>query len=438
MLFGQIPFLPLVDSQTISEQLTSSLARIVPLLIPSSLASSVLPSLPSTAEYYILDDSMIGLEEAIQYLDKGATRLVSKNPTFFAQIPSERFILHLDGSYPSSDSSILSNTDLLSSISAVLLETGNFSESNLQPYRNALKLSSKSLRPLDLFILCASRDPQQILAQPAALKVLTKSLSATSTLPTSLLSTTLGNLTSPHPDDGKLSIATLYTTALRTDRPDGLFVTLPVSLTSVTTPLGIVYSSEESIGHSILTGNATYYSRSRNGLWEKGLTSGAMQKVERIRFDCDSDALEFGVVESGPNGEKEGFCHVPQQTSCFGGVNGLAELESTLKKRMEEAPAGSYTKRLFSEPKLLRAKIMEEAGEVCDAETKEDLAGEVADLLYFTLTRAVSMGVSLKDVQEVLNRRSLKVTRRKGDAKPEWIEKLGLNQDQAVGVQGEK
>lgn len=116
----------------------------------------------------------------------------------------------------------------------------------------------------------------------------------------------------------------------------------------------------------------------------------------------------------------------------------MAELESTLKKRMEEAPEGSYTKRLFSEPKLLRAKIMEEAGEVCDAETKEDLAGEVADLLYFTMTRAVSMGVSLKDVQEVLNRRSLKVTRRKGDAKPEWVEKLGLNRDQAVGVVGEK
>jgi phosphoribosyl-ATP pyrophosphohydrolase/phosphoribosyl-AMP cyclohydrolase/histidinol dehydrogenase len=438
MLFGQIPFLPLVDSQNSSQEVTSALARIVPLLIPSSLASSTLPSLPSTAEYYILDDSKIALEDAISYLDKGATRLVSKNPSFLAQIPSERFILHLDGSSPSSDSSILSNSDLLSSISGVLLETSDFQESNLQPYRDALKSSSKSLRPLDLFVLCASRDPQRILAQPAALKVLAKSLSATSTLPTSLLSTTLGNLTSPHPDNGKLSIATLYTTALRTDRPDGLFVTLPVSLTSVTTPLGVVYSSEESIGHSILTGNATYYSRSRNGLWEKGLTSGAMQRVERIRFDCDNDAIEFGVVESGPNGEKEGFCHVPQQISCFGGVNGLAELESTLKKRMEEAPAGSYTKRLFSEPKLLRAKIMEEAGEVCDAETKEDLAGEVADLLYFTMTRAVSMGVSLKDVQEVLNRRSLKVTRRKGDAKPEWVEKLGLNQEQAIGVNGEK
>ena len=205
-----------------------------------------------------------------------------------------------------------------------------------------------------------------------------------------------------------------------------------------TTPLGLVYSSSESVAHSILSGNAVYYSRSRNGLWRKGETSGAMQRVERIRLDCDSDALEVGVVECGPQGEKEGFCHVPEQTSCFGGVAGLAELEATLKKRMAEAPAGSYTKRLFDEPQLLRAKIMEEAGEVCDATTKEDLVGEVADLLYFTLTRAVANGVSLKDVQAVLDKRSLKVTRRKGDAKPEWVEKLGLAAEQAKGVEGAK
>jgi len=435
MLFSQIPFLPLVDSDITSNELTSALARIVPILVPSSLSINTLPTLPRVAEYYILDDTQLTLEDAITFLDKGATRIVSKNPSFLAQIPSDRFILHLD---EGSDVSVLASSELLSSISAVLLETSDFAESHLEPYRTALKSSSKSLRPLDFFVLSASRSTEQILAQPACLKLIAKSVASTSVLPTSLLSTTLGNLHSPHPDDGKLSIATLYTTALKTDRRDGLFITVPVSLTSVTTPLGLVYSSSESVGRSILSGNAIYYSRSRNGLWEKGLTSGAMQKVERIRYDCDNDALEFGVVESGPNGEKEGFCHVPQQTSCFGGVNGLAELESTLKKRMEEAPAGSYTKRLFSEPKLLRAKIMEEAGEVCDAETKEDLAGEVADLLYFTMTRAVSMGVSLKDVQEVLNRRSLKVTRRKGDAKPEWIEKLGLNQDQAVGVEGQK
>ncbi|GAA6005673.1 hypothetical protein JCM11491_003721 [Sporobolomyces phaffii] len=437
MLFGQIPFLPLVDGECTPE-LTAALARIVPLLVPSSLAAATVPSLPPTAEYYVLDDTHASVEDAIAFLDRGATRIVSKNARLLAQVPAERLVLHLDGS--SRDASILASADLVASVSGVLLETTDFAESHLEPYRAALKRNAQpDRRPLDLFVLCASRDRTQTLAQPAALKLVAKSVAATSVLATSVLSATVGNLSAPHPeDDGTLSVATLYTTALRTDRQDGLFVTVPVSLASVPTALGVVYSSGESIARSIVSGNATYYSRSRQGLWEKGLTSGAMQRVERIRYDCDCDAVEFGVVESGPKGEQEGFCHVPEQQSCFGGVTGLADLEATLKERMRAAPAGSYTKRLFSEPQLLRAKIMEEAGEVCDAATPEDLAGEVADLVYFTLTRAVSMGVSLKDVQRVLDRRSLKVTRRKGDAKPEWIDKLGLDADQAVGVAGEK
>ncbi|GAA5887431.1 hypothetical protein JCM6882_002526 [Rhodosporidiobolus microsporus] len=434
MSFGQIPYLPLVDAapDALPEGTLAALARIVPLLVPSSLLASILPTLSPNAEYYVLDDTSLSLEDAVKLLDKGARRLVSKNPAFLAQVPAKRLILHLD----KPDADLLANPHLLASISAVLLETSDFLEDKLQPLKAALKKASG--RPRELFVLSASRSAEQVLGQPAALKLLAKTVGGISTIPTSFLSLTHGNLLVPTPEDGKLSLAALFTSSLRSDRPDGLFTTVPVSLTSVSTPLGLVYSSAESIAYSILSGDAVYYSRSRNGLWKKGETSGAMQRVVRIRVDCDYDAIEFGVVESGPNGEKEGFCHVPEQISCFGGIAGLAELESTLKKRMVEAPAGSYTKRLFEEPKLLRAKIMEEAGEVCDAETKEELAGEVADLLYFTLTRAVSMGVSLSDVQKVLEKRSLKVTRRKGDAKPEWVEKLGLSQDQAVGVEGQK
>ncbi|BGP14479.1 hypothetical protein JCM10213_004601 [Rhodosporidiobolus nylandii] len=434
MSFGQIPFLPLIEAEpsALPDQLLPALARIVPILVPSALLAATLSALPANAEYFVLDDGKLSVEAAVGLLDKGARRVVSKNPAFLAQVPAERLVLHLD----KPDHVLLSNPDLLANISAVLLETSSFVEDELRPLKAALKTASG--RPRELFVLSAERSADKVLAQPAAFKMMSKTVGGISTIPSSFLSTAIGNLSVPHADDGKLSITTLFTSALRSDRPDGLFTTVPVSLTSVTTPLGLVYSSAESIAHSILSGDAVYYSRSRNGLWRKGETSGAMQRVERIRVDCDYDAIEFGVVESGPNGEKEGFCHVPEQVSCFGGIAGLAELESTLKKRMVEAPAGSYTKRLFSEPKLLRAKIMEEAGEVCDAETKEDLAGEVADLLYFTMTRAVSMGVSLSDVQKVLEKRSLKVTRRKGDAKPEWVEKLGLSQDQAVGVDGQK
>ncbi|GAA5976457.1 hypothetical protein JCM10908_005506 [Rhodotorula pacifica] len=434
MSISQIAFLPWLDveASTLAPETLPALARIVPVLVPASLADAALPLLPSASEHYILDDTHLSLDEAVRYLDKGARRLVSPNKAFLASVPAERFILQCT----SSDLDLLDNPQVVASISGVMLETSSVQQDELARVRAALKTASG--RPRDLFVLVSDREGA--LQVPTTLKTLGKAaVSSTAVVRVSALSTEVpSDFAAPTRVQDKLPIASLYTSCLRSDRTDGLFVTVPVSLSSVSTPLGLVYSSAESVAHSILSGNAVYYSRSRNGLWRKGETSGAMQRVERIRLDCDLDALEFGVVECGPQGEKEGFCHVPEQTSCFGGVAGLAELEATLKKRMAEAPAGSYTKRLFDEPQLLRAKIMEEAGEVCDATTKEDLAGEVADLLYFTLTRAVANGVSLKDVQAVLDKRSLKVTRRKGDAKPEWVEKLGLAAEQAKGVEGAK
>lgn len=67
---------------------------------------------------------------------------------------------------------------------------------------------------------------------------------------------------------------------------------------------------------------------------------------------------------------------------------------------------------------------MEEASELCEASSKEDVAAEAADLLYFTLTRCVAAGLNLEDVERNLDRKSLKVSRRKGDAKPQWAEKV--------------
>lgn len=63
---------------------------------------------------------------------------------------------------------------------------------------------------------------------------------------------------------------------------------------------------------------------------------------------------------------------------------------------------------------------MEEAEELCDAKTKEEIAFEAADLVYFALTRCISQGVGLKEIEKALDVKSLKVTRRKGDAKPKW------------------
>lgn len=104
----------------------------------------------------------------------------------------------------------------------------------------------------------------------------------------------------------------------------------------------------------------------------------------------------------------------------------MSRLEKTLQARKASSPSGSYTARLFKDPKLLEAKIMEEASELCEASRKEDIAAEAADLLYFALTKCVAAGVTLEDVERNLDRKSLKVSRRQGDAKLHWAKKVGL------------
>lgn len=70
---------------------------------------------------------------------------------------------------------------------------------------------------------------------------------------------------------------------------------------------------------------------------------------------------------------------------------------------------------------------MEEASELCQASTREEVVAEAADLFYFALTRCVAAGVDLKDIEHNLDRKGLKTTRRKGDAKKRWAEEVGLN-----------
>jgi phosphoribosyl-ATP pyrophosphohydrolase/phosphoribosyl-AMP cyclohydrolase/histidinol dehydrogenase len=100
-------------------------------------------------------------------------------------------------------------------------------------------------------------------------------------------------------------------------------------------------------------------------------------------------------------------------------VHGLQHLQAILQARLVSAPEGSYTKRLFTDKDLLQKKLVEEALELAEAEDHDDVAGEAADLMYFLMVRCVAAGVSLKDVEKKLDYRSLKVTRRPGNAK-EW------------------
>lgn len=205
-----------------------------------------------------------------------------------------------------------------------------------------------------------------------------------------------------------------YAECCRTDRPDGLYTT--VVCTRQGEALGLVYSSKESIAAALAAGRGVYYSRSRHGLWRKGDTSGHYQVLHRIDVDCDADALRFLVTQQGR--PHPAFCHLHSLT-CWGGhsLRGLRHLQDTIADRIQTAPEGSYTKKLLDNPDLLRNKLVEEAQELAEAESEQHVAEELADVLYFALTRSVQAGVSLDDAVCELDKRTRKVTRRPGLAK---------------------
>lgn len=379
-------FLPLLDPAAAS--LIPSLALLGPLLIPSTLLRAVLPSLPPSASYWVQAEE--ASEDLVSLLDDGAAKIVVSPEQFrdLHGVPKERLIVKLD------------EADLGAAKEAAKGAWGVYITGQAAKTSKSLGIPNTHLF-LHLTDLAA-----------AELSELIKSLQpSTLVLPTSILVASASS-TSTH-----LSIPEAFLAPLTSDRPDGFFPTVVSSSTHSSRPLGLVYSSRESVAEAILSQKGVYRSR-KHGLWRKGETSGAVQDILSIRVDCDSDALLFDVVQHG-----SGFCHRPQPT-CFGEFNGLARLEETLKSRLEDAPEGSYTKRLFTDEKLLRSKIMEEAEELCEAKTKEEVAFEMADLVYFALARCVSKGVGLKDVELALDRKASKVTRRKGDAKPKWEEKV--------------
>jgi phosphoribosyl-ATP pyrophosphohydrolase len=208
---------------------------------------------------------------------------------------------------------------------------------------------------------------------------------------------------------GRLDLADALVAPMVSDREDGLWPTVVADENGRV--LGLAWSDAASVREAIGSRRGVYRSR-RRGLWIKGETSGDIQELLRVDLDCDRDALRFTVRQRG-----RGFCHLGTR-SCFGDDRGLPGLLRLLADRRREAPAGSYTRRLLDDEGLLRAKLVEEAGELAAARERSEVISEAADVLYFAAVAMARAGVSLHEVEAELDRRSTAVTRRPGDAKP--------------------
>ncbi|WP_424949503.1 bifunctional phosphoribosyl-AMP cyclohydrolase/phosphoribosyl-ATP diphosphatase HisIE [Deinococcus sp.] len=196
--------------------------------------------------------------------------------------------------------------------------------------------------------------------------------------------------------------------------PDGL---VPVVTQDAETGAVLMqaYASREALEHTLATRQGTYYSRSRQELWIKGLTSGHVQRVLSVALDCDGDSLLYRVRQTGP------ACHTGAY-SCF--YTPLMEEEApatptldtvlervyaTIEERLSTLPEQSYVARLHAGglDRVLK-KIAEESGEVLLAAKNRDaaeLATEVADLLFHTLFAMAEVGVTPAEVAAVLEAR---------------------------------
>jgi phosphoribosyl-ATP pyrophosphohydrolase/phosphoribosyl-AMP cyclohydrolase len=203
----------------------------------------------------------------------------------------------------------------------------------------------------------------------------------------------------------RFSIVESLSALLDSDREDGLWPTVVCDERGQT--LGLVWSNEESLRLALQERRGVYWSRKR-GLWRKGASSGAIQELVSVRLDCDRDSLLFVVRQQG-----SGFCHLGQP-SCFGGDSGLSAL---MRRIAQSDDQHSYTKRLLGDSVLLNSKLQEEARELTEAVDPTNVVHEAADVAYFMSVLLQKAGMSWVEVERELDRRSLRVTRRPGNAK---------------------
>jgi phosphoribosyl-ATP pyrophosphohydrolase/phosphoribosyl-AMP cyclohydrolase len=173
--------------------------------------------------------------------------------------------------------------------------------------------------------------------------------------------------------------------------------------------LTVAYMNEEALARTRESGETWFWSRSRQELWHKGETSGNVQRVRELRWDCDADTLLALVEPAGP------ACHTGERTCFFQGQTdppapheALPHVERVIADRRANPTEGSWTTKLLADPPLIGDKVQEEAEEVARAareESDERVAEEAADVLYHLTVLLASRNLSLRDAYEVLNAR---------------------------------
>lgn len=174
------------------------------------------------------------------------------------------------------------------------------------------------------------------------------------------------------------------------------------------------YMNREALEKTLETGQVTFFSRSKKRLWKKGESSGHVLNLTEIRWDCDHDTLLVLAHPVGPT------CHTGSD-SCFDGrilfrkgtppsFETLADLQKVIHRRRSENPKHSYVAKLVTGPRgQLLKKLVEEAGETMAAVfegTTEDIASEMADLLFHLLVTMERTGLLWSEVLAILAKRA--------------------------------
>jgi phosphoribosyl-ATP pyrophosphohydrolase/phosphoribosyl-AMP cyclohydrolase len=180
--------------------------------------------------------------------------------------------------------------------------------------------------------------------------------------------------------------------------------------------LMLAYMNREAVEQTLETGLAHYWSRSRGQLWQKGETSGHIQHVQDIRYDCDADALLLLVEQEGV------ACHTGERSCFFRRLAGSADtreapvaetllhkIYAVILERQQRAPQESYVASLMArgQDQVLK-KIVEEATEVALASKNgrsEEILYEMADLWFHSLVVLGWHRLSPQGVLQELHRR---------------------------------